>query len=237
MRSQASADELGHSVTSLGLTRQTAANTPSPECFLNDLEASHIIKIIFAALMASVPDCTPVAFRNLVKLRASGRVVPTRPDDNSGPEARKLVEEILRTTYALEDAMAIDLATRICRAVATRFCLSEALTSRTGKPKENAATSRHDRKKQVISRIMCYATLDELPMRITASGLVLPTVRNAVPTTDKEYNIIRDSQTWHVLLEWLRTVILKEWDGKPWIPRCSAMTGALELLRWICKLC
>ena len=38
-----------------------------------------------------------------------------------------------------------------------------------------------------------------------------------------------------VLIEWLRTVIMSEWDGQPKVLKCSAIGGALEFLSEICE--
>ena len=38
-----------------------------------------------------------------------------------------------------------------------------------------------------------------------------------------------------LILEWMRTVIIKEWDGEPEVSKCGAVGGALEFLRYMCK--
>lgn len=218
-------------MASSGSTRPEITSSLGPECLLNDLEACHIVKIIFAALVASVPDA---ALRDLIDVRASGRVVPSDPKNYLGSTGKTRLEEILRATHALEDGMAIDLAKRLCRAVATRMHLPEPMNPRAGKAKESEEICPYDRKSLVISKIMRYITLDDFLLHRTSSDLPLPSIGNALPINTRLQSIA-DSQGRHVLLEWLRTVVLKEWDGKPYVPRCSAVSGALELLSWMCK--
>lgn len=226
-----------------GSPPETHVNSSDPDRLLSDLEACHIIKVILAALVASVPGfyepgISLEAWGYLSNVRAAGRVIPDGPGYSL--RGQKIVNEILSVTWALEDAMALSLARRLCRAIATRFCLPEPTSTHMnkGKGKETEEISPDDRKIQAISRIMRYVTVDSIPAHITASSTSRPSLRNGILDDSDNWDTFSTepySKCWHVILEWLRTVILKNWNSKPWIPRCSEISGALELLSWMCK--
>jgi len=216
----------------LGSNRLTSANSPKPERPLSDLEACHIIKIIFAALVASVPACEPEEWRELLRVRGAGRVAPNDFDDS--PEGQRMVSELMKVMDALEDEMALSLARRLCRAIATRFCLPEPASGQADDGEENEVISPYERKTQAIARIMRYLTLNRLPIRGTIIGSQL-SIWNGVLMDVHDLSTTSGLFFWLPVLEWLRTVILKEWDGNPWVPKCSAITGALEMLFWMCE--
>ena len=201
---------------------------------LGDLEACHLIKIILAALIASVPSDTAIAWVKLVEIRGIGRINSVSPDTD---DERLIARELVRLNMAFDDPLALNLGRRLCRAIATRFCLPEPTDARYGKGKEKEAEefSPKERKAHSISMIMSYVTLDKFPVRIVASDYPGLSIQNGKPEVSDTSGILRGPAYWHCLLEWLRTIFLKYWDSNPWIPRCSEVAGALELMSWMCK--
>ena len=92
---------------------------------LNDVEACHVAKIILAALVASVPKCSPMGWLAVRRLHASGQVAPFIDADNS-PAEQQMIEKLMRTLHAFEDERALSLVIRLARSIDIRYHLARA---------------------------------------------------------------------------------------------------------------
>lgn len=199
----------------------------SQDCSLNDLEACHVVKIILAALVASVPKCSPMGWLAVRKLHASGQIAPFIDADNS-PAEQKMIGKLVRTLHAFENEMALSLVIRLARSIDIRYHRARATAL--------AEDSENSRRAfpPTFSRVMYYVNADALKIRV-ADNEGHPSVKSG-EWIDPEIELITwHPKEWPIIIEWLRAVIMKEWDGNAKIAKGSAVGGALGLLVYIRK--
>ena len=199
----------------------------SQSCSLNDLEACHVIKIILAALVASVPKCSRMGWLAVRKLHASGQVAPFIDSENS-PAEKKMIGKMVRTLHAFENDMALSLVKRLARSIDTMYHLAQARALA-----EDAEKSRL-KFTPTFSRVIDYINADQLKIHV-ADNKGLPSVKNGEWIDPEIEPITWHSREWPIIIEWLRAVLLKEWDGKPKVAKGSAVGGALGLMLYIRK--
>lgn len=194
---------------------------------LNDLEACHVVKIVLAALVASVPKWSPMSWIAVRKMHASGQVSPFVDADISRAE-QKVIGKLVKTLHAFENEMALRLVIRLTRLIDLRYHLARAraLAEDTEKNRRQYPPT--------FSRVLDYVNADSLKICV-ADNEGQPSVRGG-----EWINPEITSITWHpkelpIIVEWLRAVILKEWDGKARIAKGSAVGGALGLMLHIRK--
>lgn len=86
----------------------------------------------------------------------------------------------------------------------------------------------------VFADIIRYIMNDKIEMLVADNG-ARSNIKIGKRVTVDDLEEAQDMQRpMLVILEWLRAVILKEWDGRPRVPRCSSVRGALDLLSYIC---
>ena len=199
----------------------------SQGCSLNDLEACHVVKIILAALVASVPKCSSMGWLAVRKLHASGQIAPFIDADNS-PAEQKMIGKLVRTLHAFENEMALSLATRLARSIDTRYHLARARA---------LAEDVENYRRQfppTFSWVIDYVNADQLKICV-ADSEDQPSVKNGEWIDPEIEPITWHPREWPIIIEWLRAVILKEWDSKAKVAKSSAVGGALALLLHIRK--
>lgn len=199
----------------------------SQSCSLNDLEACHVVKIIFAALVASVPKCSPMGWLAVRKLHASGQVAPFIDTDDS-PAEQEMIEKLVRILHAFENEMALRLVKRLARSIDIRYHLAwaRALAEDVEKTRQQFTPT--------FSRVIDYVNADQLKICVAVNE-GQPSVKNG-EWIDPEFEPITwHPREWPIIIEWLRAVILKEWDGKAKVAKGSAVGGALGLMLYIRK--
>ena len=199
----------------------------SQSCSLNDLEACHVIKIILAALSASVPKCSRMGWLAVRKLHASGQVAPFIDSENS-PAEKKMIGKLVRTLHAFENDMALSLVKRLARSVDTMYQLAQARALA-----ENAEKS-GPQFTPIFSRVIDYVNADQFKIDVV-DNKGLPSVQNGEWIDPEIEPITWHPREWPIIIEWLRAVLLKEWDGKPKVAKGSAVGGALGLMLYIRK--
>ena len=199
------------------------------EC-LGTLETCHIAKIILAALVGSVPQCDDGMWPAICKLRASGKVVPGSSVTN--PSTDDKTNELITIVHAFENEMALSLLLRLLRSLAGRHYITDILQDQSLEQRKNDIDHDHPFTFQCFVRYVAY---NDLKLHVADSGM-RPTLKGVGFDTLGE---LQSAGNKHVpllsLIEWLRTVILKEWDGKAEVLKCGAIGAALELLSEICK--
>ena len=190
--------------------------------FLNDLEACHIVKIILAALVASVPKCSAMGWLVVRKLHASGQVAPCiYPDDS--PDGKKMIGKLVRTLHAFESETALSLVKRLARSINIR---ARAFAEISEKNRYQFPST--------FSRVVDYVNADSLKICV-ADNEALPSIRRGKWIDASVEPVTRHPKEWPIVVEWLRAVILKEWDGRATIAKDSAVGGALGLMVHIRK--
>lgn len=181
-------------------------------------DAVHIAKITLAALVALIPECNPTDWSKVQKLRGEGRIIPERvlPQDN-------FTDITLEVFDSLHDDMALSLMRRLVRAITARQCLSEISNYQETNSGRDSAPHRED-----FMDILVRAITDT---EITKTMTTSPGV-DASDSSEQE-----KSQKFYlsVLVEWLRSLILREWEGQAEVPRWGLVGGALELMSHICN--
>lgn len=214
--------------TASGLVSFSLDPSPASQgCSLNDLEACHVVKIILAALVASVPKCSPMGWLAVRKLHASGQVAPFIDAENS-PVEQKMIGKLVRTLHAFENEMALSLVIRLARSIDIRLALAHARTLAEDVEKYRRLFP------PIFSRVINYVNADDLKICV-AENEGQPSVKSGEWTEPEIEPITWHPKEWPIIIEWLRAVILKEWDGKARVANGSAVGGALRLMFHIRK--
>lgn len=192
-----------------------------------DREAGHIMKLALSALVAAVPPASAQTMLAVRTLRASGRVAP---DAKLLATNAELVRSLLQVTDALEDELALSLMCKLVQAIAARCCAAEIIKY---KPMRNhSRTSQQSRSPDVLELLLEY--LREAHSETCSSGAAKSiTAGGGTPITT-----VGPSKGWSmsaVTVEWLRSVLLKEWDGSAKVVRWGVVGGAVMILACLCE--
>ena len=208
------------------------------ETSLDDTDAAHIIKIVLAALGATIPKSEPETWLAVQKLRASGHVAP---EVLAKTWDSHIVRSLLETMDAFEDEAALALMTRLIRAISARRCMSEMAKNKRPSGKHHTApvNAHHD----MINSILNFFTQNEAisteaPEASADTSKFPPSSRRGINDHDHENPKDALSVRWSfpaITIEWLRTVLLKEWNGKAEVAKWGAVGGAIEMMAAFCK--
>ncbi|KAI9835868.1 MAG: hypothetical protein M1819_001766 [Sarea resinae] len=197
-------------------------NKPSQRTqHVSEADAAHIVGMCVIALAAAVPSGHADSWLAVRQLRAHGKVVP---DANLVEADRGLIEPMLQGIEALEDEVALRLVNRLVRAVAARSCFSEIAATKRGEQSDptsepNLFENLHQQLKIVVmaARNRSSGAESDFTDDLFTQG---PDPTSTAPA---------------VMVEWLRTVLLKEWDGKGVVKRWGVVGGAIEMLSFLYK--
>ena len=205
---------------------------------LNLPEAAHIVKIVLAALVGSIKIPNREAWLAVQRLRRSGHIVLPRPGYKP-PVSYALMSHTLAIMDAFEDDMAHSLVKRLAMALACRRNF------------ENL--SHHSSMSDELLPRDCGSEMFDLIVRALVEVdvlTVIPIDTNLQPTLrggtlqgnfkglclqDQSKTDNNKSLRLEIVVEWLRGLLLKEWDGNVEVSKGSALAGALELLSSLCK--
>ena len=208
------------------------------EAFLDDTDAAHIVKIVLAALGATIPKSNPETWLAVQKLRASGHVAP---EVLAKTWDSHLVRSLLETMDAFEDEAALTLTTRLVRAISARRCMSEMAKNKKTSRRHDSVPANVDH--GIINSILGYFTQDEADSTDATeaskkTSKFLASKQGGV--NDYHHESPKDTLTvrWSfpaVTVEWFRSVLLKEWNGKAEVAKWGAVGGAIEMMSSFCK--
>ena len=204
---------------------------------LNDAEAAHIIKVTFAALNSTLPKLSPIEIEAVQKCRALGLTTPYALAQNKESD-RESLQKVQRAIDGLEDDVAVSLATRLCKAISSRQYTSRTPIHRPALFIEGAEDE--------LCRCSTFRTLvirnlldDDCLEQYYQRKDDFPSLRGGRlrrHATQEVIRVKRHQSGVALLVEWFRTVLLREWNSKAEIDRCSATDGALEMLGALCKI-
>lgn len=173
---------------------------------LSDHRAAYVGTVALFALVSSVPEVDTQTWRGILQMRSAGTLAP----DN---EMRKLptssAQVHVNVTDALEHELALRLVGRFVRAITARLAYNEISKTR--------QIYTHDLPKQRPSGVLDLI-LDNL------------SEHESIAVTENEAYSSQQPGPAAVVVEWLRTLFLKEWDGNPEIARSGAAGGAVQIL-------
>lgn len=175
------------------------------EDHLSDPDAAYIATIALFALVSFVPKIDLGTWKAVVRMRAAGSVA-------SLSDLRKLpaknAQQAIEVTDRFEHELGLRLINRLVRALTARLAYHEISKARQGYsldvPKQ--------RRVSVLDRVVDY--LSEHHIAHTAGS-------------DEPAGSISPAS---LIVEWLRTLFLREWDGNPEMARSSPAGGAIQIL-------
>lgn len=236
VRSKGALFKACRSTNDRSLLGSTPENQSGNADFLGNVDAAHVVKIALAALVASIPECNLDTWANVRRLRASGRIAP--PLNGSHTET-ELMDPLLKVMDSFDDELALSLMMRVVRAVAARQCLFEISRFQGRSTKDGISVKNgEDFMDFLLREVIDSENMDTVltQSRMTSTG-VSSMATTKFTHSEKRIQKPATSQSLDicVLVEWLRSVVFSQWDGKAEISRWGPVGGALEFISYLCK--
>ncbi|KAJ5267177.1 hypothetical protein N7478_009985 [Penicillium angulare] len=181
------------------------------EDHLSDGDAAYIATVALFALVSSIPNIDVSTWRQILQMRAAGGVASSAVMEKLSSDQ---AQQAMDATDKLEHELGLRLVNRLVRALCARLAYHEISKARQVYTLELPK----QRKISVLDRIV-----DHLSEHHTFrnSGADHPSHQPTGPSP--------------VIVEWLRTLLLREWDGNPELARSSAAGGAVQILALMYK--
>lgn len=182
--------------------------------YLNNHEAAHIVMICIHALTSSVPVGWPRSWKQLRSLRSWGVVAPSASGSTDG-----FVDPYVNIIDALEHEPALRLADRLLQGIGVRNCFDHILQAM---------------HVDVMTAQTGISTMQDSLMSILVRHLeVVESIASEHKQKMKPTSTVDEEPGWTVtatFMEWLKTTIIKKWDGNMEINKwCSVGTAVLFL--------
>jgi len=205
-----------------------AVSSPVSNDYYSDRKAGHIMKLALSALVAAIPKASAETMFAVRNLRASGKVAP---DANLLATNADLAKPLLEVTDVLEDELALRLMSRLVQALAARCCAAEIIKNKQMRNYSNDGP----RKCPVDVLELLREYLIEAQCESSRSGAAHnPTVN--FTEANATYAFASGWSMPAITVEWLRSVLLKEWDGRAEVARWGVVGGAVMILASLCML-
>lgn len=195
--------------------------------------AAEVVNYTLTALdrsLCALRDLSQSEWQAFVRLHQSGQFVPSRK------ETRRLTAIAIKFMDHFEDELALRLIVKLARVYAARLCWSEASNSRDTQVKQPASAAATG-----FSRFVRDIMMDIAKVGSTVPGLVGSASHRASSGHEAgnaqlpEQLQVSDRISYaDITLEWLRSVILHEWDGKATVDKYGAVGGAIQLISNLC---
>lgn len=176
---------------------------------VTDTNAAHIATVALFALAGALPEVDSPTWRGILRMRAIGTVAADADLQKLSPPN---VELIAKVTDKLEHELALRLANRLVRALTARLAFHEISKAREA-----------------------YTYESSTPHKSSVLDLVVDNLSEQYMTTCSKSPGDQSPGAPAIIAEWLRTLLLKEWDGNPEVPRSSAVGGAVQILSVLYK--
>lgn len=195
-----------------------AGSTTNRPRYLNNHEAAHIVMICIHALTSSVPVGWPRTWAQLRSLRSWGVIVP-----NATADADHFVDPYVNIIDALEYEPAVMLTDRLLRAMGTRSCFDHVIASMHNEAVTTGST--HAAPEESLSDILVQHL--EVVERVALDNK--RKMKSATANKDPGWTITA------TFVEWLKTIIVKKWNGDVEISKWSSVGAAMILLHKLRK--
>ncbi|KAF2735284.1 hypothetical protein EJ04DRAFT_543100 [Polyplosphaeria fusca] len=209
------------SPTSNGPLPQTPSSPePGYNRYLNDEEAAHIIMICIHALTSSVSIGWPRTWLQLRHLRSWGVLLPDAP---TNVDQNDVFDPWLNIIDELEYEPALRLADRLVRGIGARKCFEHILGTLSDRGSTSTLANDFDSDTGRPSFI-------EILIRHLG---VVEQVSLADKRKKKTHHKYSEDPGWtvtSVFMEWLRSLVIKKWDGKADINRWGSVGASVEIL-------
>ncbi|KAF3484349.1 ubiquitin-protein ligase E3A [Arthroderma uncinatum] len=187
--------------------------SPQKNEYIPDSDAAYIAVVAMLALSSAIPRTDARTWEVIRQVRSSGSVMPdTVMRKLSKSESKVIIEASDR----LEHDLSLRLLNRLVRVVSTRLALHEVAKAKASHIADLGSNDKCELIEQIISTL-------QQSQKAISSGYHSS---DAWPAERKTTAPI-------LIVEWLRSVLLKEWDGKPELSKASAAGGALQLLSFL----
>ena len=206
--------------SSLSSSESGAITPVSTTPYYSDSKAVHIMTLCLAALVAAVPQASAQTMLAVRKLRASGRVAP---DANVLATNAERIKSLLEVTDALEDDLALRLMSRLTQAIAARCCAAEIIKNK--QKRTSSYTGQDGHSPDLLQLLREYLKQSRCENHTTKS-------EEAGSSSRLAYGWSMPA----IAVEWLRSVLLKEWNGRAEVQRWGAVGGAVMILASLCML-
>ena len=171
----------------------------------------HVINIALAALVASVPFCSIKEWNEIRRCRSMGRMLHIQD-----PEVGYFNKELPGVVDSLEDEASLSLMRQV-----TRLTMSYSIRG-------HQADKHHGWHEASIFKVD-YNIFDAwMEYKIDDTHSYRPIQFREGISTERAH-----VHAYSAIIELLKTVILKEWDGKPFVPRYGVVAGAAGCLQAI----
>ncbi|OJD24122.1 hypothetical protein ACJ73_04517 [Blastomyces percursus] len=186
-------------------------NTDTLENYIPDADAAYISVITLLALSSFIPQTDPKTWEIIRHIRSSGTVLP---DAEMRKHPRSTRRSLVAISEMFEHDLALRLVNRLVRVISARMAFHEISKTRTINIRDIERQEKHDFTRLIIQTLRDFSKTNEKSSQTSPSYLY-----------DE-----RPTNPHMVAVEWLRSLLLKEWDGKPEMAKSGAVGGALQLL-------
>ena len=171
---------------------------------LNDPSFDHIVMIVIASLVSVVPAQGVEQWSAFIRSRRLGRGTPS---GGRLPQSADLRAKVLQTMDVFEDEMALKVLKRLIKVI-MMHCTRN---SQRCKPEMD-----------VLDRCIGFHCLGTYYCGCSAT---------THPRSIMNHNHVTFD---YILIEWLRTIMIKEWDGQAQVAKGGPAWGAAEMLSRLC---
>ncbi|KAJ5383917.1 hypothetical protein N7517_001828 [Penicillium concentricum] len=175
------------------------------EDHLSDPDAAYIATIVLFTLVSFVPNIDLGTWKAVVRMRAAGSVASLSDMRKLPP---KSAQQAIEVTDRFEHELGLRLINRLVQALTARLAYHEISKAR----QVYSLDLPTQRRPSVLDRVVDY--LSEHHISHTAGS-------------DEPGESISPAS---LIVEWLRTLFLREWDGNPEMARSTPAGGAVHIL-------
>ncbi|KAL4804472.1 hypothetical protein BDV18DRAFT_143227 [Aspergillus unguis] len=175
--------------------------------YITDANAADMAMVVLFALASSLPAMDPSTWSCMVLMRSTGNVAMSAVMEMFRLDDAQLVVEV---TDVLEHELALRLVDRLVRAITARLAFHEISKTRSG----NAHGSMKRQNNVLDTFIETLGRHHEVVSR----------------AQNGENSNLRTPSAPAIIIEWLRTLFMKSWDGNPEISRSSSEGGVVQIL-------
>ncbi|PTU24408.1 hypothetical protein P175DRAFT_0449885 [Aspergillus ochraceoroseus IBT 24754] len=180
--------------------------------YVSDANAADVATVALFALACSLPEIDASTWRGMIRMRSAGAVATSADMEKFSVKDAQIVIE---ATDILEHELALRLADRLVRALTARLAFHEISKARRGYVQESSK-----RKSSILDLIV-----DSLSQQyeLTTGNL------------NNEEQDLRSPSVPAIITEWLRTLLMKAWDGNPEMSKSSSEGGVVQILSALYK--
>lgn len=214
-----------------------ASHTAAHGRYLSTEEAAHIVMVCVHALTSLVPMGWTHTWVQLRQLRSWGVVVPNSPPPSDPTYG--FADPWLNIVDELEYEPAIRLADRLFRGIGARICFEHILATLDHRGSHTSNSTKPNGKDSTMDTLRDFDVTAEPDVRSPLLDILVRHLAEVERVALENRRKLRgsantyDDPGWTVtaaFMEWMRTIIVKQWDGKAEINKWSSVGTAVTLL-------